>query len=200
MGRFRMHGCGGRGFSFPEGLVAMPGGAAAERLGQGWAARNGAWGGGGRRLGPRSRRRRMFDAGDLRLVLLKLSPISRATLRPHPRDRDSPTRLRAEPGIVFRRRTMLQDMGLIEEERRGVAKLPARPRARPSFEKGGRVAACSAAREAGSDQRKPAARRSSARSHLLSRSAPRHPRRHGRGPPARDRRILDEPRRDRTAE
>jgi DNA-binding PadR family transcriptional regulator len=113
MGRFRMHGCGERGFSFPEGLVAMAMGRGGGRgWGHGWGGEE--WGGGwGRGRG----RRRMFDAGELRLVLLKL-------IADQPRHGYDLIRAIEElthgvyapsPGIVYPTLTMLQDMGLIEE-------------------------------------------------------------------------------------
>lgn len=113
MGRFRMHGCGERGFSFPEGLVAMAMGRGGGRgWGHGWGGEE--WGGGwGRGRG----RRRMFDAGELRLVLLRL-------IADQPRHGYDLIRAIEElthgvyapsPGIVYPTLTMLQDMGLIEE-------------------------------------------------------------------------------------
>ena len=104
MGRFRMHGCGPRG-AFPEGLFAMG-------IGRGWGGDE--WGGGGRGRGGR---RRMFDAGELRLVLLKL-------IADQPRHGYDLIRAIEElthgayapsPGVVYPTLTMLQDMGLIEE-------------------------------------------------------------------------------------
>jgi DNA-binding PadR family transcriptional regulator len=108
-----MHGCGERGFSFPEGLVAMAMGRGGGRgWGHGWGGEE--WGGGwGRGRG----RRRMFDAGELRLVLLKL-------IADQPRHGYDLIRAIEElthgvyapsPGIVYPTLTMLQDMGLIEE-------------------------------------------------------------------------------------
>jgi DNA-binding PadR family transcriptional regulator len=110
-----MHGCGERGFSFPEGLVAMAmgrGGGSRGGWGHGWGGEE--WGGGwGRGRG----RRRMFDAGELRLVLLKL-------IADQPRHGYDLIRAIEElthgvyapsPGIVYPTLTMLQDMGLIEE-------------------------------------------------------------------------------------
>jgi DNA-binding PadR family transcriptional regulator len=108
-----MHGCGERGFSFPEGLVAMAMGRGGGRgWGHGWGGEE--WGGGwGRGRG----RRRMFDAGELRLVLLKL-------IADQPRHGYDLIRAIEElthgvyapsPGIVYPTLTMLQDMGLIED-------------------------------------------------------------------------------------
>lgn len=112
--RFRMHGCGPRGFDFPEGLFAMGFG---PRGGGGWGGdwgRDFEWGGGGR--GGRGRRR-VFDAGELRLVLLKL-------IADQPRHGYDLIRAIEEmthgvyapsPGVVYPTLTMLQDMGLIDE-------------------------------------------------------------------------------------
>jgi DNA-binding PadR family transcriptional regulator len=115
MGRFRMHGCGGRGGGFPEGIIAMA-------MGRGWGRQgwSGGWGGeewgGGGGWGRRGRRR-MFDSGELRLVLLKL-------IADQPRHGYDLIRAIEElthgayapsPGVVYPTLTMLQDMGLIEE-------------------------------------------------------------------------------------
>src|SRR3954449_13021611 len=112
------HGCGPRGsfeISLPEGLLAMRGG-------RGW---QGSWGpfhfdigdegwGGGRRG---RRTRRMFESGELRLVLLKL-------IADEPRHGYDLIRAIEEmtggeyapsPGVVYPTLTLLQDMGLIEE-------------------------------------------------------------------------------------
>lgn len=114
----RHFGCGPRGhigISFPEGLMAMRGG-------RGW---QGSWGpfhfdfgdegwGGGRRG---RRARRIFEGGELRLVLLKL-------IVDQPRHGYDLIRAVEEitggeyapsPGIVYPTLTLLQDMGLIEE-------------------------------------------------------------------------------------
>ena len=116
MSRHR-HGCGPRGsveICVPEGLLAMRGG-------RGW---HGSWGpfsfdvegeGWGGRRGRRSRR--MFESGELRLVLLKL-------IADEPRH--GYVLIRAiedltggeyapSPGVVYPTLTLLQDMGLIEE-------------------------------------------------------------------------------------
>jgi DNA-binding PadR family transcriptional regulator len=110
--RFRMHGCGPRGgFDFPEGLFAM--GMGGRGWGRGWGEDSG-WGGG---WGGKRGRRRMFDAGELRLVLLKL-------IADQPRHGYDLIRAVEEmthgtyapsPGVVYPTLTMLQDMGLIEE-------------------------------------------------------------------------------------
>ena len=115
----RHHGCGPGGqidISIPEALLAMRGG-------RGW---HGSWGpfhfdfgdengGWGRRRGRRSRR--MFESGELRLVLLKL-------IVDEPRHGYDLIRAIEEitggeyapsPGVVYPTLTLLQDMGLIEE-------------------------------------------------------------------------------------
>jgi DNA-binding PadR family transcriptional regulator len=116
--RHRHHGCGPRGhieINLPEGLLAMRGGT-------GW---QGSWGpfhfdfgdegwNGGRRG---RRARRMFEGGELRLVLLKL-------IAEQPRHGYDLIRAIEEltggayapsPGVVYPTLTLLQDMGLIEE-------------------------------------------------------------------------------------
>jgi DNA-binding PadR family transcriptional regulator len=114
----RHHGCGPRGqagFSVPEALFAMRGG-------RGW---QGGWGPfhfdfgddgwGGSRRGRRTRR--MFESGELRLVLLKL-------IADEPRHGYDLIRAIEDltggeyapsPGVVYPTLTLLQDMGLIEE-------------------------------------------------------------------------------------
>jgi len=116
--RFRHKGeCGGRGFAFPEGLVAMAFGRGGGRGGwsQGWGGDE--WGGGGGGWGRGRGRRRMFDSGELRLVLLKL-------IADQPRHGYDLIRAIEElthgayapsPGVIYPTLTMLQDMGLIEE-------------------------------------------------------------------------------------
>jgi DNA-binding PadR family transcriptional regulator len=118
MGRFKMHGCGPRGAGFPEAIIAMGMGRGWGRgfggFGGGWGGDE--WGGGGGR-GGRGGRRRMFDSGELRLVLLKL-------IADQPRHGYDLIRAIEElthgayapsPGVVYPTLTMLQDMGLIEE-------------------------------------------------------------------------------------
>ena len=113
------HGCGSRGrfeFNLPEALMAMRGG-------RGW---QGNWGpfhfdfgdegwSGGRGRGRRARR--MFEGGELRLVLLKL-------IADEPRHGYDLIRAIEDltggeyapsPGIVYPTLTLLQDMGLVEE-------------------------------------------------------------------------------------
>jgi DNA-binding PadR family transcriptional regulator len=115
----RHHGCGTRGhieINLPEALMAMRGG-------RGW---QGSWGpfhfdigdgpaGWGGRRGRRTRR--MFESGELRLVLLKL-------IADEPRHGYDLIRAIEEltggeyapsPGVVYPTLTLLQDMGLIEE-------------------------------------------------------------------------------------
>ena len=116
MSRHR-YGCGPRGnvgICLPDGLLAMRGG-------RGW---HGSWGpfhfdiegdGWGGRRGRRSRR--MFESGELRLVLLKL-------IADEPRHGYDLIRAIEDltggeyapsPGVVYPTLTLLQDMGLIEE-------------------------------------------------------------------------------------
>ncbi|HTU11978.1 MAG TPA: PadR family transcriptional regulator [Allosphingosinicella sp.] len=117
MGRFKMHGCGPRGRGFPEAIIAMGMGRGWGRgFGGGWGAWGGdEWGGGGGR--GRGGRRRMFDSGELRLVLLKL-------IADQPRHGYDLIRAIEElthgayapsPGVVYPTLTMLQDMGYVEE-------------------------------------------------------------------------------------
>jgi DNA-binding PadR family transcriptional regulator len=117
--RHRQHGCGPRGrfeINLPEGLMAM-------RAGRGW---QGNWGpfhfdfgdegwSGGRGRGRRGRR--MFESGELRLVLLKL-------IADEPRHGYDLIRAIEEltggeyapsPGVIYPTLTLLQDMALIEE-------------------------------------------------------------------------------------
>src|SRR5215211_7394120 len=112
------HGCGPRGhieIDLPQGLIAMG-------RGRGW---QGSWGpfqfdfgDEGASWGRRGRRsRRMFESGELRLVLLKL-------IADEPRHGYDLIRAIEEltggeyapsPGVVYPTLTLLQDMGLIEE-------------------------------------------------------------------------------------
>jgi len=119
-------GCGPRGafaISLPEGLLAMRGG-------RGW---HGSWGpfhfdlGDESWSGRRGRRaRRMFEGGELRLVLLKL-------IADEPRHGYDLIRAIEEltggeyapsPGVVYPTLTLLQDMGLIEEAPGKAARKP----------------------------------------------------------------------------
>jgi DNA-binding PadR family transcriptional regulator len=114
-----MHGCGPRGGDFPEALFAMgfgPRGGFGSR--GGWEFD---WGGG--RGGGRGRRR-LFEAGELRLVLLKL-------IADQPRHGYDLIRAIEEmthgdyapsPGVIYPTLTMLQDMGLIEEAKGDVSR------------------------------------------------------------------------------
>src|SRR4028119_2339675 len=118
--RFRMHGCGPR-IDFPEGLLAMGFGSRGP-FGKNWSW-EGDWDGGGR---GRRGRRRMFEPGELRLVLLKL-------IADQPRHGYDLIRAIEEmthgsyapsPGVVYPTLTMLQDMGLIREvEAEGARKI-----------------------------------------------------------------------------
>ncbi len=115
----RWHGCGSRGrieFDLPEALMAMRGR-------RGWQggfgpfhfdfgdAPHGSGRGGGRRRG------RMFDSGELRLVLLRL-------ITEEPRhgydliraiEQLTGGEYAPSPGVIYPTLTLLQDMGLIEE-------------------------------------------------------------------------------------
>lgn len=115
----RNHECGPRGFaiSLPEGLLAMRGG-------RGWHGNWGpfsfdlgddgaSWGWSG---GRGRRTRRMFESGELRLVLLKL-------ISEQPRHGYDLIRAVEEltggayapsPGVIYPTLTMLEEMGLIE--------------------------------------------------------------------------------------
>jgi DNA-binding PadR family transcriptional regulator len=119
MGRFRMHGdCGPGHFSFPGALFAMGFGGRGRGWGggRGWGDGWGAdWGGHGGGRG----RRRVLDAGELRLVLLKL-------IADQPRhgydlikavEEMTHGEYAPSPGVVYPSLTMLQDMGLIDEAR-----------------------------------------------------------------------------------
>jgi DNA-binding PadR family transcriptional regulator len=112
------HGCGSRGrveIMLPEALMAMRGG----RGWQGnWGPFNFQFGDEGWSAGRRGRRaRRMFEGGELRLVLLKL-------IADEPRHGYDLIRAIEEitggeyapsPGVVYPTLTLLQDMNLIEE-------------------------------------------------------------------------------------
>lgn len=115
------HGCGRGGrieINVPEGLLAMRGG-------RGW---HGSWGpfefdfgDEGSRHGGRGRRypgrKRMFESGELRLVLLKL--IAEQPRHGYDLIRAIEDMTGGEyapsPGVVYPTLTLLQDMGLIEE-------------------------------------------------------------------------------------
>jgi len=118
MGHRHRHGCGPRGsvdFTLPAALFAMRGG----RGFQGdWGPFHFDFGDGFEGSGRRGRRgRRMFESGELRLVLLKL-------IADEPRHGYDLIRAIEEitggeyapsPGIVYPTLTLLQDMGHIEE-------------------------------------------------------------------------------------
>jgi DNA-binding PadR family transcriptional regulator len=120
------HGCGPRGrfeFDIPEGLFAMRGG-------RGWQGHFGPFhfnfGDGPGDRGRRGRRSRMFESGELRLVLLKL-------IADEPRHGYDLIRAIEEltggdyapsPGVVYPTLTLLQDMGLIEEAQAAGARKP----------------------------------------------------------------------------
>lgn len=118
MGQRDRHGCGPRGhmeFNLPAALFAMRGG----RGWQGdWGPFHFDFGDGFEGSGRRGRRaRRMFESGELRLVLLKL-------IADEPRHGYDLIRAIEEmtggeygpsPGIVYPTLTLLQDMGHIEE-------------------------------------------------------------------------------------
>jgi DNA-binding PadR family transcriptional regulator len=107
-GRHAMHRGGGRGFGHGFGH---------------------GFGGGGRRgggRGERGERRRMFDGGELRLVLLKLiadEPRHGYDLIRHIEELTGGT-YAPSPGVIYPTLTMLDDMGLIEaQESDGAKKL-----------------------------------------------------------------------------
>jgi DNA-binding PadR family transcriptional regulator len=115
---------GGRHWHVPEGLFAMRGG----RGWQGaWGPFNFEFGDGGRGWGHGRRgRRRMFESGELRLVLLKL-------IADEPRHGYDLIRAIEEmtggqyapsPGVVYPTLTLLQDMDLIEEAEAEGARKP----------------------------------------------------------------------------
>ena len=107
--------CDPRGFErVPEAILAM--GLGGRGRGRSWGPGDWGfeWGGGGRHDG----RRRMFEAGELRLVLLKL-------IADQPRHGYDLIRAIEElthgsyapsPGVVYPTLTLLQDMGLIRED------------------------------------------------------------------------------------
>jgi DNA-binding PadR family transcriptional regulator len=121
--KFRMGGCGPRGFEgIPAGLFAMGFGGRGWD-GPGWGDE---WAPGGR--GGRRGRGRVFESGELRLVLLKL-------IADQPRHGYDLIRAIEEltggsyapsPGVVYPTLTMLLDMGLIEEAEAPGARKPFR--------------------------------------------------------------------------
>lgn len=115
--RFRHHGCGPRGhieIDLPEGLLAM-------RAGRGWGGWRGSWGPFefdiGEQGGRGRRRGRMFEGGELRLLLLRL-------IADEPRHGYDLIRAIEEltggsyvpsPGVIYPTLTLLEEMGLIAE-------------------------------------------------------------------------------------
>ena len=110
--RHGRHGCGhGERFGLPQGLMAMARGGWGRGSGWEFGERDGHGGHGSRG------RRRMFEGGELRLVLLKL-------IADQPRHGYDLIRAIEEltggeyapsPGVIYPTLTLLQDMGLIEE-------------------------------------------------------------------------------------
>ena len=122
------HGCGPRGkfqFDIPEALAAMGG----RGFGGGsWGPFHFDFGDGSEGFGRRGRRgrKRMFESGELRLVLLKL-------IADEPRHGYDLIRAIEDmtggeyapsPGVVYPTLTLLQDMGLIEEAKDKSARKP----------------------------------------------------------------------------
>lgn len=123
-GHWRDCGRGGRRFNIPEALLAMRGGRAWEGSFGPFHFDFGEGPPGGRR-GRRSRKR-MFESGELRLVLLKL-------IADEPRHGYDLIRAIEDmtggeyapsPGVVYPTLTLLQDMGLIEEAQSEGARKP----------------------------------------------------------------------------
>jgi DNA-binding PadR family transcriptional regulator len=82
-----------------------------------WGHGRHGWGGGRRDRGERGGRRRVFDAGELRLVLLKLieeTPRHGYDLIREIEDRSGGA-YAPSPGVIYPTLTLLADMGLIEE-------------------------------------------------------------------------------------
>lgn len=116
--RFKMHGCDPRGRHFPEAILTMGMGRGGWGGGQNWGGDWSQWGGGGGGRAGRGGRRGMFKPGELRLVLLKL-------IADQPRhgydliqsiEEMTGGSYAPSPGVVYPTLTMLQDMGLIEEQ------------------------------------------------------------------------------------
>jgi DNA-binding PadR family transcriptional regulator len=115
MGHRHWSSCGPRGrieINVPEALFAMRGGS-----GGSWGPFHFEWDDNGGRGRRRQGRRRMFESGELRLVLLKL-------IAEQPRHGYDLIRAIEEltggeyapsPGVIYPTLTLLQDMGLIEE-------------------------------------------------------------------------------------
>src|SRR3954467_6510718 len=112
------HGCGPQGrveISLPEALMAMRGGRGWQG---GWGPFQFDFGDGPEGSGRRGRRsRRMFESGELRLVLLKL--IADEARHGYDLIRAIEDMTGGEyapsPGVIYPTLTLLQDMGLIEE-------------------------------------------------------------------------------------
>lgn len=116
--QFKMHGPRGR-WGVPEAIVMMGmGRGGGWGGGQNWGGDWSQWGSGGGRGGRGGGRRGMFRPGELRLVLLKL-------IADQPRhgydliqsiEEMTGGSYAPSPGVVYPTLTMLQDMGLIEEQ------------------------------------------------------------------------------------
>jgi DNA-binding PadR family transcriptional regulator len=120
--RHRHHGCGPRGhieIDVPEGLFAMRGG-----RGWNWGPIHFDIGDGLEGRGPRGRRgRRMFDGGELRLVLLKLIVDSPRHGYDCIREIEEMTggEYAPSPGVIYPTLSLLSDEGLVEQlDRPGV--------------------------------------------------------------------------------
>ena len=117
--RFNWGDCGPRSKGFPEALFSLAAGRSGSWGPGDWSFEwgDGRGGRGGRHGRRHGGRRRMFESGELKLVLLKL-------ISDQPRHGYDLIRAIEEmtggayapsPGIVYPTLTMLQDMGLIEE-------------------------------------------------------------------------------------
>ena len=113
--RFGGHGCSPRGFQIPEAIFAMNFGRGGRGWGD-WGDWSAGWDGGG---GRGRRGKRMFEGGELRLVLLKLIADQSRHGYDLIRAIEEATHgaYAPSPGVVYPTLTMLQDMGLIEEAR-----------------------------------------------------------------------------------
>ena len=114
---------GDKSWDLPEALFAMRGG---RGWGGDWGPFHFDFGDGGRGGGRRRSRKRMFESGELRLVLLKL-------IAEEPRHGYDLIRAIEEmtggeyapsPGVVYPTLTLLQDMGFIEEAKDKSARKP----------------------------------------------------------------------------
>ena len=118
MHRSHRHGCGKRGrfeFSFPEGLFAMRGGPGWGNFGPfHFEFGDGPGGRGGRRG-----RKRMFEAGELQLLLLFLIADKGKARHGYDLIRSIESLTGGEyvpsPGVVYPTLTLLNDMGFIDE-------------------------------------------------------------------------------------